>query len=152
PHTSIVRNVAPPCCEWNLFLPGTRPNSYTRGFNLILPNWSSILLPLTESSTPVAYVSLSTIPAVEQPLTSTYNPLPDTLGSWPKLKLSSLTNLPLHSPRPRIVQSPKQNPYPPRVRHKRERLPPNRPIANASARHTPALTRLHGADAFAIGH
>src|SRR5262249_26540442 len=98
-----------PCCEWNLFLPGTRPNSYTRGFNLTPPNGSSILLPFTESSTSVAHVSLSTISAVEQPLTSTYKPLPDTLCFWPKLKLSSLTNLPPHSPRRRIVESAKQN-------------------------------------------
>ena len=30
-------------------------------------------------------------------------------------------------------------------------LPPNRPIANASARHTCGLTGVHGAVAFAIG-
>src|SRR5580692_6534916 len=33
----------------------------------------------------------------------------------------------------------------------RQRLPPNRPIANAPAGHTCGLTRLHGAGSFAIG-
>jgi len=45
-------------------------------------------------------------------------------------------DVPQSSPRPR----------------KRQRLPPNPPIANAPARHTCELTRLHGAGAFAIGH
>ena len=109
-HASVVRNVAPPCCQWNLFLPGTLPNSYTKGFGLTLPDLSPISRTLAESSTPVAFVSLSTITAVDQPLTSMYKPCPDTLCSWPKPKLTSLTTLHFHSQRRRIVESAEQNP------------------------------------------
>ena len=38
-----------------------------------------------------------------------------------------------------------------RIGRKRQRLTPNLPIANASARHICRLTQLRGADAFAIG-
>ena len=102
---------ATPWCESNLFLPGTRPNFYTRGFNLTPPKSPPISLPLTESSsTPIAFVFLSTITALDQPLTSMSKPCPDTLRSCPKTKLSSLTTPLLHSHRRTIVESAKQNP------------------------------------------
>src|SRR5215469_2263990 len=110
PHASVVRNVALPCCEWNLFLPGTLPNSYTKGFRLTLPDLSPIPLTLTESSTPIAFVSLSTATALDQPPTPMSKPLLDTFGGWPKAKLSSPTTLLLHSQKRTIFESPKQNP------------------------------------------
>ena len=110
PPPSVVRNVAPRWCASNLFLPGTLPNSYTRGFNLTPPNWLSISLHLTESLAPVAFVSLSTITAMEQPLTSLHEPRSHTPCSWPKLELTALTTLPCHSQRRTIFESGKQNP------------------------------------------
>lgn len=110
PHASVVRNVRPPCCEWNLFLLGTCPNSYTRELTLIPPNWSPISLPCTESSAPIACVSLRPLIAVDYPLTSAREPRPDTLYCWLQPKLSSLTLPLLHSQQRRIFESPKQNP------------------------------------------
>ena len=109
-HASVVRNVAPPCCDCNRFLPGTLPNSYTKGFGLTLPSLSPIPLPLTELSTPVAFVSLPTLIAPVQPPISVFNPRLDTLYCWTKAKLSSLTTLLLHSHRRTIFESQKQTP------------------------------------------
>src|SRR5580692_9406193 len=89
-HASGVHNVPLPCCEWNLF-PRTLPNSCTEGFDLTPPKLPPIPLPLTESSTPIAFVSLATFIALDQPLTSMSQPRPHTVGCWPKPKLPSPT-------------------------------------------------------------
>ena len=107
---SVVRNVAPPCCEWNLFLPGTLPNSCTKGFALTPPNLSPMPRPLTESSTPIAFVSLSTVPALDQLPIRISKPRVDTLSSWPQAKLSPLTPLLLPFQRRTIFESPNQTP------------------------------------------
>src|SRR5215467_4396383 len=110
PHASLVRNVAPPCCQWNLFLPGTLPNSYTKGSALTLPNLSSIPRPLTESFPPIAFVSLSTVTPPHSSPTPLFKPRLHALDLWPKGKLSSLTSLLSPSYRRTIFESPKQNP------------------------------------------
>ena len=107
---SAVRNVALPCCEWNLFLPGMLPNSYTKGFALTLPNLSPTPRPLTESSTPIASVSLPTVTAIGQQPTPISKPRLDALCCCPQAKLASLTALLLHSRRRTVFESPKQNP------------------------------------------
>jgi len=107
---SVVRSVAPPCCEWNLFLPGTLPNSYTKGLALTPPNLSPIPRPLTEPSTPIAFVSLSIFLALDQPTIPSSKPSLDTLNCWPQAKLSSLTPLFLTSHRRTIFESPQQTP------------------------------------------
>ena len=109
-HAFVVRNVAPPCCEWNLFLPGTLPNLYTKGFALTPPSRSPLPRPLTESSIPIAFVCPSTVPPLDQPPILRSKPRLDTLGCRPKTKLSSLTPLLLHSHRRIMVESPKQTP------------------------------------------
>jgi hypothetical protein len=109
-HASVVRNVALLCCEWNLFLPGTLPNFYSKGLVLTLPNLSSIPLTLTESFTPIAFVSLSAVTALDQPPTPVSKTRLDTLSSWPNPKLPSLTTLLLHSHRRMIFESPNQIP------------------------------------------
>ena len=107
-HVSLVRNVAPPCCEWNLFLPGTLQNSYIKGSALTLPNPSPILRTLTEPSTPTAFVCLSTVTAPNQPPAPMSKPYLDALLHWTHAELSSLTPLILHSHRPTIFESPMQ--------------------------------------------
>jgi len=135
---SVVRNVAPPCCACNLFMPGTLPNFYIPGFSLTPPKSPPRPRTFTESSTPIALVCLSTLTAPDQPPTPMSKPHHDALGCSPKTKLSSLTPLLWHSPRRTIFESPKQNPQLP-PRPPRQRLPPNLPIASAPAAHTRAL-------------
>ena len=109
-HASVVRNVPRPCCAWNLFLPGTLPNSCTKGSDLTPPKLPPIPLSLTESSTPIAFVPYPPLIALHQPLTSVSKPRPHTLCCWPRPNLSLLTTLLSHSQRGRIFESPKQNP------------------------------------------
>ena len=109
-HASVVRNVPPPCCGWNLFLSGTLTDSCTRGLDLTPPNRRPTPLPVTESSVPIAFVSLHPLIALDYPLTSACKPRPDTRCYRLQSKLSSLTTLLLHSQRRRIFESPKQNP------------------------------------------
>src|ERR1700745_4254792 len=118
-------------------------------YYVILNKWPPISLPITESSTPMALVSLRLFVAVDHSLISVFKPPPDTLYCPRNSNLSLLTTLLLHPHGRRIFESAKQTPQLPRRRRKRQRLPPKLPIANAPAGHTCGLTRLHGADAFA---
>jgi hypothetical protein len=110
PLASVVRNVPPPCCEWNLFLLGTYPNSYTRELTLIPPNWSPILSPITEPSAPISFVSLAGPIAGDSPTYfSLYTP---ACFSLPLAKAEATftyySTFALH--RRTFLESPKQNP------------------------------------------
>jgi hypothetical protein len=136
PHASVVHNVPPLCCEWNLFLLGTCPNSYTRELTLIPPKWSPIPLPITERSAPISFVFLVGSMA-RDPTTyfSLYSPSCYYLPRQ-KPKLSLLITLSLHSTGERFSNRPSKthsSPAPPP-----QPLPPNLPIANAPAGHNQA--------------
>src|SRR5215472_11923736 len=90
---SVVRYVPLPCCDWKCFLPGRFPNLLPGALSLTLPNPSTISLPATGVSTPIAFVSLLAAVQLSPPLLSGLTFRPHS----PRLSLANQL-LPLTAP------------------------------------------------------